>query len=65
LPAASQLVAGQDTPAYATVDARVAWQGQRFEVSLVGRNLVQAHHREFPGGTEVERAVYGKIAGRF
>jgi hypothetical protein len=47
------------------VDARVAWQGQRFEVSLVGRNLVQAHHREFPGGTEVQRAVYGKIAGRF
>jgi len=66
LPSSAQLVPGEDTPAYATLDAGVAWQGwERLELSLVGRNLLQAHHREFPGGTEMERAVYAKVAGRF
>jgi hypothetical protein len=58
-------VAGQDTPAYATVDVRGAWRWKRLEFSLVGRNLAQSHQREFPGGTEMERAFYAKIAGRF
>jgi iron complex outermembrane receptor protein len=65
VPASSDLVAGQDTPAYATVDVRGAWRWKRLEFSLVGRNLAQSHHREFPGGTEMERAFYAKIAGRF
>jgi iron complex outermembrane receptor protein len=66
LPSSAQMVSGQDTPAYATLDTRVAWQGwQRLEFSLIGRNLLQARHREFPGGTEMERAVYAKVAGRF
>jgi iron complex outermembrane receptor protein len=66
LPSSSQMAPGEDTPAYATLDARVAWKGwQRFELSMVGRNLLQARHREFPGGTEMERAAYAKVAGRF
>jgi iron complex outermembrane receptor protein len=64
VPASSQLVAGEDTPAYATADVRAGWQWERLEFSLVGRNLAQRHHREFPGGTEMKRAFYLKIAGR-
>ena len=30
--------------------------------SIVGHNLHQAHHREFTGGTEVQRGVYGRMA---
>ena len=66
LTASSQLFAGQDTPAYATADARISWHPMDpLELSLVGRSLLQGHHREFPGGAEVERAVFAKIAGRF
>ncbi len=66
LPTSAQLYQGQETPAYATLDASLAWQAQRgLELSLVGRNLFQARHREFPGGTEMERAVFAKVAGRF
>jgi iron complex outermembrane receptor protein len=66
IPAAGLLVPGQDTPAYATMDVRLAWQGWKpLDISLVGQNLFQNHHREFPGGSEVQRAVYAKLAGRF
>jgi iron complex outermembrane receptor protein len=66
LPSSAEMSPGEDTPAYATFDARVAWNGwQRLELSLVGRNLLEARHREFPGGTKLERAVYAKVAGRF
>jgi iron complex outermembrane recepter protein len=51
---------------YFGLDARIAWQAsQQIEVSLVGQNLIDAHRLEFPGGTEVERSVYGKVAARF
>ena len=65
LPASSRLVANQDTPAYATFDLLAAWQWERLELSLAGRNLAQKRHREFPGGTEIERAFSAKLAGRF
>ena len=53
-------------PAYTTADVRVAWRGfKRFEVSVVGHSLLQGHHLEFPGGTEVERSVYGRITASF
>ena len=56
VPAAAELVAGQDTPAYATFDVRLAWQAlQHLDLSLVCRNLAQDHHREFPGASEVKR----------
>jgi iron complex outermembrane receptor protein len=65
LPAFAQ-VPSLETPAYKTLDMRVAWYGWRnFEFSLVGRSLLQAHHRESPGGTEVQRSAYAKLAGRF
>lgn len=65
VPASAELVAGQETPAYATVDLRAAWRFRQLELSVVGRNLAQSHHREFPGGTEMRRSGYVKLAGRF
>jgi iron complex outermembrane receptor protein len=63
---ASQIVKDQEIPNFAELDVRVAWQGlQHLDISLVGRNLLHAHHRELPGGLEMQRAVYAKIAGRF
>jgi iron complex outermembrane receptor protein len=39
---------GQKVESYSTADARFAWKLARgFEVSLVGRNLLQPHHPEF------------------
>jgi iron complex outermembrane receptor protein len=47
---------------YLTFDARLAYQvTSNVEVSLVGRDLADRHHREFPGGTEVERSVFGQV----
>jgi iron complex outermembrane receptor protein len=66
LRATALLPEGQRVPAYATGDLRVSWQAlQRLELSLVGRNLLQAHHPEFPGGAEVARSAYARLAGRF
>jgi iron complex outermembrane recepter protein len=66
LPSSAQLSAGQDTPAYATVDLRIGWHGvPHIDFSVMARSLLQAHHREFPGGTELRRGVYLKVAGRF
>ena len=64
----SELPAGP-VPDYATADIRLA---RRFdsglELSIVGRNLLQAHHLEFPGGTagnvEVERSVLAGLTWR-
>ncbi len=48
------------------MDVRLAWEGWKpLDISVVGQNLFQDHHREFPGGSEVKRAVYAKLAGRF
>jgi iron complex outermembrane receptor protein len=39
---------GQYVGAYTTADARLGWQVSRqFELSFVGRNLLQPHHPEF------------------
>jgi iron complex outermembrane receptor protein len=57
---------GQYVPDYASLDLRLSWQGWKgLDFSLVGQNLLQDHHREFPGGSEVERTFYAKVAGRF
>jgi len=51
---------------YASADARLSWTGWRHvEISVVGQSLLQSRHVEFPGGTEVERSVYGKVAAWF
>ena len=59
---------GQYIHAYETADARFGWQVNRhFDLSLVGRNLVQPHHPEFgsdpsaTGGVQfvgIRRSVY-------
>ncbi|HJQ84694.1 MAG TPA: TonB-dependent receptor [Candidatus Binatia bacterium] len=47
---------------YVDFDVRVARRfGRALELSLVGQNLAHAHHREFAGGTEVERGAYGAV----
>jgi iron complex outermembrane receptor protein len=56
-------------PAYATSDVRVAWQWQTgLEVAVVGRNLHQPHHPEWPSGSgapiEIERGVYAQLTLR-
>ena len=57
-------------PSYAEVDQRIGWfVTPRIELSLVGRNLVHAHHPEYgppsPAREEAERNVYARVALRF
>jgi iron complex outermembrane receptor protein len=53
-------------PRYLGLDARLAWRAtEQIELSVVGQNLIDNHKLEFPGGTEVERSFFGKVAGRF
>jgi|SRR5882724_70273 len=57
-------------PAYTELDLRLGWQATRtVDLSLVGRNLLHAHHPEFgsPGPTrqEIPRSLYGRVAWRF
>jgi iron complex outermembrane receptor protein len=53
---------GQGVGSYIDVDVRVARRVvDSVELSVVGHNLVHDHHREFAGGTEVERGVYGQV----
>jgi iron complex outermembrane recepter protein len=62
--------------AYASMDARLAWQLLRnLEISLVGQNLLDNHHAEFsssPQGqilknplAEIRRSVYGRVKWDF
>ena len=56
----------QDVPAYTSLNARAAWRPWSvLEVAVVGQDLLRPHHREFGGGTEVERAFYAEAAWRF
>ena len=58
-------LAGQGVPSYSTGDARLAWHvNRRFELSLVGRNLLQPHHPEFAGESGligIRRSAYIKV----
>lgn len=62
--------------AYASMDARIAWQPLRtLELSVVGQNLLDNHHPEFsssPQGqvlrnplAEIRRSVYGRVKWDF
>jgi iron complex outermembrane receptor protein len=61
-----------DTPAYTTLDMRLAWQARKaLEIALVGQNLLDSAHPEF-GSTfiqstpsEVERGIYLKADWKF
>ena len=57
---------------YHNLDVRLGWRPRKaWEMSLVGHNLLEAHHHEFLPGlfstqpTEVQRGVYGKVTWRF
>jgi iron complex outermembrane receptor protein len=57
-------------PSYYELDLRLAWHpAKRLELSLVGQNLLHAHHPEygFPSPTreEIARTVYGKVVWRY
>jgi iron complex outermembrane receptor protein len=57
-------------PDYMELDIRLAWSPSRsLELSLVGQNLLHAHHPEFgipsPVRVEIERSVYGKAVWRY
>lgn len=59
-------------PPILELDARLAWKPSAdVELSLVGRNLLDRNHREYPPEiisyrrTEVDRAVYAKVTWRF
>ncbi|HEX4123762.1 MAG TPA: hypothetical protein VHY37_03485, partial [Tepidisphaeraceae bacterium] len=57
----STFTATPETPAYFSLDAKLAWQYKNWEFSLVGQNLLEDHHREF-GAVEIPRSFYGKVA---
>lgn len=66
----SALTAEGGVPAYATSDLRLGWFAtSRLELSLVGKDLHDAHHLEFPGGSggnvEVRRSVFGRVTWRW
>jgi len=58
-------------PNYITMDLRLGWRpSEKFEVALVGQNLLDDHHPEFanspmmPVVTEVRRTVYAQMVWR-
>ncbi len=62
-------IANQNVPAYTELEARFGWNATRnLELSIVGQNLLHAHHVEFGAPAtrqEVERTVFGKVTWRF
>jgi iron complex outermembrane recepter protein len=60
-------------PSYWELDGQVGWRvNDRIEIGLVGRNLINDHHKEFgPSifagffGSEVERALYLRLNVKF
>jgi iron complex outermembrane recepter protein len=53
---------------YSTMDSQLAWRLSRFELALVGQNLLQPSHAEFAGDpgplVGIKRAMYGKLTWR-
>jgi iron complex outermembrane receptor protein len=62
-------IANQTVPAYGELDGRLGWQATpTLECSIVGQNLLHAHHAEFgvpATRKEAERGVYGRLVWRF
>jgi len=53
---------GQNVGRYFNLDLRLGWHATKnVELSLVGQNLLQGHHAEWGGGTEIQRGVYTKV----
>ena len=62
-------IANQSVPAYEELEVRLAWAPTpTLEFSLVGQNLLHAHHAEFGAPAqrqEIERGMYGKVVWHF
>jgi iron complex outermembrane recepter protein len=59
-------IPGRGVGSYWALDLRLGIPLPRgLELSLVGQNLLDGHHREFDGGTQVQRGFYGKLSWRF
>jgi iron complex outermembrane receptor protein len=66
-------VSAVPVPAYIEMDCRIAWRPrEHMEVSLVGQNLLDSHHKEYDTSifvnevpTEVQRGVYAMLAWEF
>jgi iron complex outermembrane receptor protein len=63
---------GTGVSAYQTLDLRLGWQPfKHVELSLVGQNLLNAHHAEFmpeliqTSPVDIPRGFFGKISWRF
>ena len=59
-------LSGLGVAAYSTADARLSWNlARHFEFSVVGSNLLQPNHIEFPSdpgpSVGIKRSVYGKL----
>jgi iron complex outermembrane receptor protein len=55
-----------DIRSYVTFDVRVAYHvTPQLEIALVGQDLWDTDHREFSGGTEVERSGYAQVRWRW
>jgi len=58
-------------PAYLELDAQLTWRpNDRWEVALVGQNLLHDHHAEYKASlvdqsAEIERGVYAKVTWKF
>ncbi|RYF81455.1 MAG: TonB-dependent receptor, partial [Chitinophagaceae bacterium] len=57
-------IATTDVPAYWTFDARLAYLFKRFELAIIGQNLLRKDHQEF-GSNLIPRNVFVKISARF
>jgi iron complex outermembrane receptor protein len=56
----------QNVRSYVTFDVRLGYQlTPNIELSAVGQNLSDTDHREFGGGTEVQRGAYGQVRWRW
>jgi len=56
----------QRVEGYSTLDVRVAKHvTEQLELAAVGQNLLQEHHREFGGGTQMQRGAYGQVRWRW
>ncbi|MCB0323036.1 MAG: TonB-dependent receptor [Bdellovibrionales bacterium] len=61
-------LSSRDVPSYTAAHFHLAWDVSRqLQVSLVGENLLDAHHFEQSGGlaTQVERSLYARLRWRY
>jgi iron complex outermembrane receptor protein len=72
LPEVTAGIGAPAIPRYTELDMRVAWRPARgLELSIVGRNLLNDRHEEFPSELldvplmQIERSVFGQINWKF